>query len=293
MAYGSEPTVRSWLLGAKLTQARIDNNMSVQDVAARAERNASTIYRNESGITAVNTTLIEFYINLYKPKKADAAHWRDLAKHSRQRGPWGPSGRILGPTYRDFADAEAMADVIVTWNPQAVPGLLQTTEYSRTVIAAAAEAYQAGSYPTEQYIELREQRKSLLEKEDRPRMSVVLDQGALERDIGGPKVMLAQLEHLLALSVTNRMSIRVLPYEAGSHAGLSGGFTIFQFGRDAIVFREGHGDGTFIDDAEQVGVYQARYDLIQSKAWSTLQSRQYMRNRRGSLIAHDEGSTTP
>ncbi|MFJ4902966.1 Scr1 family TA system antitoxin-like transcriptional regulator [Streptomyces sp. NPDC088727] len=293
MAYGSDPTVRSWLLGAKLKQARDDKGLSVKEVAAQAERAESTIYRNESGHTAVNKTLVEFYINLYKPRRSDADHWRYLASHSRQRGPWGPSGRIVGPTYRDFADAEAMADVIMTWNPQAVPGLMQTTDYSKTVIGAAAEAYPAGSYPADQYMELREQRKGLLSLETRPRMSVVMDQGALERVIGGPKVMLEQVSHLHTISSQSRTSIRVLPYEAGSHAGLSGGFTIFRFGRDAIVFREGHGDGTFLDDAEQIEIYVARYELLQNKAWSDTQSRRYLREQRGSLIAHDEGSSTP
>lgn len=326
MAYNGVPTVRSWLLGTKLKRARIARGHSVEDVAKLMGKNASTVYRNESGHTLVKGDVLEFYIEAYRPnvdaqiaawvesevdkvRKAlshvdpdqmtegelaavdtvvatvraqslteattrtarlveewqkETQRWRELAKLSRARGPWGASGHIVGPSYRDFADAESMSDTIRTWAPQAIPGLLQTPRYSADVISSAAEAYREGEYSVEDHRVLREQRKALLARPptEVPQVFALVDEGAIRRMVGGPDGMRGQVEHLLALSATKAVRIQVLPFSAGSHAGLSGAFDLFYFGEDRIGFREGHGDGTFVD-AEHVIVYERRWEAMQ------------------------------
>lgn len=340
MAYNTRPTIRSRLLGTKLRRARKLRGLSVEEVAARAKKAASSVYRNESGHTPPKGKALSAYVTLYQPdfakERADwiagevarfdeslarvdqaqaspedreaiqrvrdtvaaqaeaqvdawiatrreewakeVSRWQLLSKESGKRGPWAESGRTVGPSYQDFAEAEAMAEQIYTWSAQAIPGLLQTKTYSEGVIRPAAEAYPVGAYPVDHLLTLREQRKGLLTRRQLPEIHAVVDEAALMRLVGGPDVMQEQFRHLLMLVETKGLHLQVLPFAAGGHTGLSGAFDLFGFGPDTMVFREGHGDGTFIDDDEQVHLYQARYQLLQDQAWSSEETLGYLQD---------------
>jgi hypothetical protein len=57
----------------------------------------------------------------------------------------------------------------------------------------------------------------------------VLGAGVLARQVGGAEVMAAQVAHLRELDQRKQIDLRVLPAEAGAHAGLAGGFTLMKF----------------------------------------------------------------
>ncbi|MDQ1041496.1 transcriptional regulator with XRE-family HTH domain [Streptomyces sp. V3I8] len=196
----------------------------------------------------------------------EVARWKLLSVESSEGSAWAESGKIVGPSHQDFAEAEAMADDIRTWSAQVVPGLLQTTEYSQCAIKPAAEV--DPNYPLSDALRHREQRKGLLARPRRPRIHAVMDEGALRRIVGGPRVMENQLVHLVNLALTDEVRIQVLPFEVGAHNGMGGSFDLFSFGSDMMAFREGHGDGTFIDDPAQIELYQVRFRLLQDRAWS-------------------------
>lgn len=50
----------------------------------------------------------------------------------------------------------------------------------------------------------------------------------LSRPIGGPAVMRAQLEHLIASAQTDHVEVRLLSLRTGAHASLAGAFRIVE-----------------------------------------------------------------
>jgi hypothetical protein len=76
-------------------------------------------------------------------------------------------------------------------------------------------------------IELRMKRQSLLDRTDPPRITSVLDEAVLRRQVGASRVMTAQLRHLLAAAERPCVELRVLPFSAGAHASPMGSFNVF------------------------------------------------------------------
>lgn len=285
MAYNTEATIRRKILGKKLARARAARGYSVEYVAKKAGTTPSSIYRQESGYTAVKPPAIPFYAQLYGvDDPAEIERWMEWARKAKQKGPWAASGSTVGPSYRDYADAEDLSEELRTWQPLVVPGLMQTKRYSEEIIRVDERftpgsnySYpgQAGEYPIEELLVLRQRRKEVLERETPPRIWAVIGEAAITMPVGDTDVRREQIQHLLNMGET-RANIQILVASSGPHSGLSGAFTIMSFDGDGIVFREGYGDGSFIDDEEQVRTYRARYELLQSQALSMHESRRYL-----------------
>lgn len=282
MAYGARPTIRRKILGRKLSAAREAANLSVEQVAEHAGKSGAAIYRQESGHTAVQASMIPFYANLYGiDDKEEIERWTAWAKKAKQRGTWATSGSLVGPSYQDYADAESLCLELRTWELGVIPGLLQTKQYSEAVIRAAATV-RPGQLPSEEgeveaLVGLRESRKQILDSETAPRIWAVIGQPAVMTppDPRDPKSHREQIQHLLNLGET-KATIQVLTTDSGLHVGLSGSFSILSFDDADMVFREGYGDGSFVDEEVRVRSYQARYERLQSQALSVLDTRQLL-----------------
>ncbi|MCX4799646.1 helix-turn-helix domain-containing protein [Streptomyces sp. NBC_01242] len=282
MAYNGRPTIRRKILGRRLATAREAAGLTIEQVAAETSVSAATIYRQESGHVAVKPTMVPFFVKLYGIQdKAVEAQWDAWARIAKTKGPWAASGNIVGPSYRDYAEAEDMARELRTWQLGVIPGLLQTRNYSEEVIRAAATV-RPGQLPSEDeeisaLVKLRETRKAILERDDVPRIWAVIGEAAI---LTPPSVTdkdshKEQVQHLLNLGDT-KATIQVLPMDSGVHGCLSGSFSIITFDDLDLVFREGYGDGSFVDDEERVRSYQARFERLVMQALSHMDTRRYL-----------------
>src|SRR5690606_2293583 len=82
----------------------------------------------------------------------------------------------------------------------------------------------------ERNVDARMRRQAILRRDPPPQLWVILDETALRRLVGGPKVMRGQLTRLIELADAPNITIQVLPFEAGSHAAMTGAFYILDFG---------------------------------------------------------------
>ncbi|MFJ6486223.1 MULTISPECIES: helix-turn-helix domain-containing protein [unclassified Streptomyces] len=170
---------------------------------------------------------------------------------------------VLPTWFQPFAEMEARASYISTYQAQLVYGLLQTPDYARAVLASGLPE------ELDDMLAARLDRQRILDREHPPMVWVVLDEAALYRPIGGLDVMRDQLAHLLRFREKRWVRIQVLPFAAGEHASLIGSFTAMRFDDDPdMVYSEDLISGHMTANPDTVKEASLRYAHVQAAALS-------------------------
>ncbi|MFC9343464.1 Scr1 family TA system antitoxin-like transcriptional regulator [Streptomyces sp. NPDC057020] len=165
--------------------------------------------------------------------------------------------------FQPYAEMEAKAAYISTYQCQLVYGLLQTPAYARAVLGVEH------SDLLDEMVAARVERQRILERDRPPVVWVVLDEAALTREIGGRQVMRAQLEYLLAFASEPWVQIQVLPFKTGEHAAVMGSFTLLRFDGDPDLFyAESYDMGHMTANPEVMRERSVGYSRLQATALS-------------------------
>lgn len=165
--------------------------------------------------------------------------------------------------FQPYAEMEANAAYISTYQAQLVYGLLQTEEYARAVLATGMPDDLEGLAAA------RMERQRILERDQPPLAWVVLDEAVLHRPIGGPEVMRRQLARLLEFVAHRWMHVQVLPNEVGAHASLAGSFNFLRFDDNPdVVYTEDLISGHMTANPETIREAALRYARLQAAALS-------------------------
>lgn len=121
----------------------------------------------------------------------------------------------LPADYVEYVLAENRASSIWNWEPQLIPGLLQTAAYTRGVFDEYRSAFELTSTSDmEQRLSLRLVRQELLTATPPLDLHVVIDASALRRKFADNSVMGDQLSSLIKASRQPNIDLRVLPLGA-------------------------------------------------------------------------------
>ncbi|KOU53471.1 XRE family transcriptional regulator [Streptomyces sp. WM4235] len=165
--------------------------------------------------------------------------------------------------FQPYAEMEAKAAYISTFQAQLVDGLLQTPEYARAVLGVRTEG------DLDAKVAARMERQRILDRENPPLMWVVLSEAALYQEIGGREVMRNQLAHLLGLRGREWVRVQILPFETGAHAGVLGSFNLLRFDGDPdLVYTEDFVQGHMTANPQALREGSLRYDHLQAAALS-------------------------
>ncbi|MFD6174641.1 helix-turn-helix domain-containing protein [Streptomyces coeruleorubidus] len=169
--------------------------------------------------------------------------------------------------FQAYAEMEAKATYISTYQAQLVYGLLQTPEYARAVLATGMPDN------LDDMVAARMERQRILKREQPPLTLVVLDEAALHRPIGSREIMRNQLAHLLSFRDQRWVNIQLLPFGAGEHASLVGSFNALRFDDDPeIVYTEDMISGHMTANPDTVREAARRYASLQAAALSVRDS---------------------
>ncbi|QCB21415.1 helix-turn-helix transcriptional regulator [Streptomyces sp. SS52] len=226
------PVVRRRKLGAELRALRTSAGITSGEAARLVGWHQSKVSRIETGTSGAKPADVRLLLDAYG---VDDAQLRELLEVLA--GTDGPGGGrnhwwhayrgVLPPTYRDFISLESQASAMRTLETTVVPGLLQTPEYARAVTHAAVDGLSEERLDT--LVEVRLARQDVLRAEPPLELSAVLDEAVLRREVGGPGIMARQLERLVEAARLPHVALRVLPFAAGAHIGVTGPFVIFSF----------------------------------------------------------------
>jgi hypothetical protein len=254
---GGGPTILRMLLGQHLKRMREAAGVSREDAGWEIRASESKISRMEGGKVGYKERDIADLLSLYG---VDDGEERErllaLARDANAQGWWHRYGEALPSWFQSYLGMEAAANQIRTYELQFVPGLLQTRDYARAVMLLGPEKRQHEEL--DRKVDLRVARQQLLNRPQPLTLWAVIDEAVLHRAIGGPSVMRAQLEALIAATALPNVRLQIMPFGAGGHA--AGQFTLLRFpDKDIpdVVFVEQFTSGLYLDKRDDVDAYAA------------------------------------
>lgn len=276
------PGLHKRRLGRVLTRFRERAGVSLADAADRLYLSKSALSRIENGDVRVNVHLLKSMLDLYD---IGGDRWDgliEMALRTGEKGWWHEFGPGVAGTY---VDLETEAEEIVDFGLATVPGLLQTSDYSRALFRRSYQGRRDVEALVERSVALRQARQERLTAEHPLRLTAVLDESALIRPLGGQEVLAGQLAHVAEVANQPHVGIRVLPLDR-AHPGLEGAFSIMRFPREMeepdIVYHQYPFNEQFLDKPEQVSRFHYLFQELWAEALSPADSIELFR-RHGEL----------
>jgi hypothetical protein len=227
------PGVLRALLGAQLRRLREASGVTPDQAGYEIRASRSKISRMEHGRVGFKQRDVADLLTLYGvTDELTRAGVLSLAQQANAQGWWAKYGDILPDWFEAYLGLEAAATLIRTFDLQFVHGLFQTEAYARAVTVLGHRS--APSQEVDRRVSLRMKRQDLLVGADPPRVWTVMDEAALRRPVGGYQVMRAQLERLIEVATLPRVTVQVVPFRRGGHAGAGGSFTVLRFAQPEL-----------------------------------------------------------
>ncbi|WP_327117568.1 helix-turn-helix domain-containing protein [Streptomyces sp. NBC_01341] len=270
------PTVRRRRLGQELRRLREIKGMTAEEVAERLLVSQSKISRLENGRRSISQRDVRDLCGVYEVEDHRVVDsLMQMAKDSRQQGWWHAFGDI---PYSVYIGLETDAESLRVYEPQVVPGLLQTRGYAEALITGALP--EAPPADIEKRVNVRARRQDRVNAPEHPlRLWAVIDESALRRQVGGKQVMIEQLEHLIEQSQLPHVTVQVLPFDMGAHPGISGQYAILEFpdaADSSVVYIEGVTSDLYLEKANDVQRYSVMYEHLRAQALNVDQTRQFI-----------------
>ncbi|WP_157034829.1 helix-turn-helix domain-containing protein [Actinocatenispora sera] len=248
-------------LGRQLRALRDGAGVTADELAAELGWHRSKVWRIETGQSPVVRSDVLSLTQVLKASSEMREVLLALSAESRNKGWWHSRGDAIPDWFEMYVSFETAADRIRTYASDALPGLLQTADYARAVYRAASED---SDEEVERRVQLRIDRQSLLTRESpsAPRFDVIINESLLRSAFGGAAVMRRQLAQLILWTDLPNVTIRVLPFAAGAHAGTEGTFVLLSFpeafAEPDLVYVEGATGALYLDKPKEL----ARYGFI-------------------------------
>jgi hypothetical protein len=164
------------------------------------------------------------------------------------------------PWFRPYVELEERATSVSMFQPQLVPGLVQTEDYARAVLRTGR--------PTnlDDLVTARMERQRILEREKPTKLWLVLNEAVLRNIVGNDVIMRGQLTHLRDLAETPAHRVQIIR-DNGKHHGWASPFGLLSFSEGAdVVHVDGFPKGYVLAEADDVTATQDAYDLLKAMA---------------------------
>jgi len=230
--------------------------MTCEQVAEALECSPSKISRMETGQVSIHPRDVRELLALYRAGDQETAALIAIAREARKRGWWHEYFGVLPKLHLTFIGLEAEASSIRTYQPQLVPGLLQTEEYARALTHRAA--FYRDPDDTELFVAARLQRQRRLLEDDEFALWAILDEAVIRRLVESPAVMRGQLEHILRMTERPTVTVQIVPFLVGAHPAMEGPFTILGFADSAdpdLVYLENLASSIYLEQDEEIAWY--------------------------------------
>jgi transcriptional regulator with XRE-family HTH domain len=279
-----------------LRALRTELGLTVEQVAGELLCSPSKVSRMETGQRGATQRDVRDLCDLYGVSDRGARErLMVLAREGKQQGWW----QSFSLPYNAFVGLEQEATSMTMFQSAVVPGLFQTTDYSRAIHLNGMP--QLDEAAIEERLEERRTRQQLLTRENPPQILLMLDEAVLQRSLGGAAIMSGQLDRIIVAAKSPNVTLRVLPFSIGAHPALESNFIILEFAGEAptIVYVEGLVGHIYLERQQDVERYLLAVEQLQDLALSPKDSAQlvakirdaHMHNHAAHSDKHDPPGT--
>lgn len=260
------PTTRRRQLGADLRRLRERKGLTLEEAGAAVGISKATLSRYETKEGTVKWPAVDALCREYGATDEERSALVELAKGAKIQGWW---RSLADPIPESMNLMLTLEDEVIREDHYAcmyVPGLLQTRTYAEAVHRASE--VQCEEREVQHMVDIRMKRQELLDRKDPPHIWCVIDEAAIRRQVGGPKVMRAQLEHLLAMSQQPHITVQVLPFARGAHAAAVGSFAVLRNHASEldVVYVDILGGGLFMEKPQELERYRLAFQYLSAQA---------------------------
>ncbi|MEU4129581.1 helix-turn-helix domain-containing protein [Streptomyces wuyuanensis] len=281
----SAPTVGQVVLGKRLQDLRERAGLRREEAAKVLRVAPATIRRMEMAEVALKIPYVQLLLRAYGIPEDEAEGFVRLAEDANRPGWWQRFHDVLPGWFSMYVSLEGAAALIRAYEPHFVPGLLQTEDYARAVMHSGALGATSAE-DIERHVALRMERQGLLGRSDAPRFWVIMDETALRRPVGGPKVMRAQIDRLLEAVERPNITLQVAEFATGPHAGTYGPFVLFRFAVPELpdmVYSEYLTGAVYLDARPEVASHLEVMDRMAAQAATAQRTKDLLRGVRKEL----------
>ncbi|MFC4080889.1 helix-turn-helix domain-containing protein [Amycolatopsis samaneae] len=256
------PIVQRILLGADLRDAREAAGLTNAEASKALGWYTGKLSKVEQGDMKVSDKDLTKVAKVYRIPEDRAGTLRLLATDSRRKL---PPARVPEHSVK-YVNLERAAIELKTFSSDHFLGIVQTADYARAMLERSVTASAAD---VDRMAEDRAQRMERMKGPNAPRLWLIVGEEALYREIGGPEVLRAQLEHIKELAKLPHVCVQVIPFDGGAHASHGTTFTIVTLleGRPGIVYVEGLTASDYLG-REHFRVYNLAFENLRANTLS-------------------------
>ncbi|MEV4759327.1 helix-turn-helix transcriptional regulator [Micromonospora sp. NPDC049559] len=278
-------TVPRRQLGRHLRRLRKQARITVKAASEALRWSPPKIWRIERGTTSTSAPDVAAMCRVYGASPQLTAMLVGFAKETRKDGWWHAYGEAMRDWFEAYVSLESAATRLRKYEPQLVPGLLQTEAYATEIFRLSRPGRPQAERDSAVALRLARQ-KAIFDREvsRQTQLDIVLDESVLRRPFLDGAGMAAQLWHMNMISRRSHVTLRVLPFSAGLYRAelANGGFTILEFGTESfeqpaeptIVYSEGLTGALYLEKPAEVARYDEAWVSMHGACLSEAQSRE-------------------
>ncbi len=268
-------------LASLLRTARLDRGLSGQELADALCWSQSKVSKIENGRTKPSSSDVETWLDACRARLDVARKGAELAEatlvESRHWRVVHAKGLRSGQD--EARSLEQRSDLVRSFQPSLVPGLLQTAEYARQVLSAANVS---GQRDVPEAVAARMRRQEALYDHGRG-FEFTVTESALRWHPHDPDLLLGQWDRLLSVATLTNVTLRVLPLSSPFGHLQSNGFLLFESSDEPTVIVETFTRELSITEPEEVRQYRDVHSILTEHSLDEEASRDYLRDLASSV----------
>jgi transcriptional regulator with XRE-family HTH domain len=259
-------------LGDLLRDYREAAGLTLRQLGDKLGRCTASVHRLESGTREVSETEVVHYMAMCGAEYSDLLRlvdaWREAAD---DRGYWlCPHDQWKGDSLRSLIFHETKANHSMSYEPESIPGLLQTEPYMRALFASQG----LSGKRQDVQVQARKDRQRVLFRNNPAKFAFFVQERALRLEVGDYRIMTEQLLAMMFFADQPQISIRVVPTAARDRALFGGPFRLFGFEKfHTMAYLDAPVGGLFLEDDGYVAAFRSLNQQLASLALDAGESR--------------------
>jgi plasmid maintenance system antidote protein VapI len=226
----------------------------IAEIVGWHESKVSHIVNGKGGATEQEVAIL---LGACRELPEEREYLLELYRDTDVRGWWQEHGEHPPVRLRTMIEHVRISKSIVSWQANSVPYFLRTPAYMSAVAQASANIREN---EIGEHVTVQGEVQRLIW--NRPGAFYV-HESALLLPVGGPSVHVEQLEALYFAADLPMVTIKVVPVEAGAHAGLNGSFTKLVFDQyEPIVWLGHENSDLFVENPGSISGYERAIKLL-------------------------------